>query len=106
MALDIPESCTLPTAERPLRLREFEALLTTAVHQVGRESETRLTLHLGGDESLEGQTRALVDREASCCSFFDFTVNPKSDGVVLGIGVPVQHADILDSLQAMAMSHS
>lgn len=34
MSIDVPAACTLPTAERPLRLAEFEELFATAVRGV------------------------------------------------------------------------
>jgi hypothetical protein len=30
MSFDVPEACTLPAAERPLRLAEFDELIATA----------------------------------------------------------------------------
>jgi hypothetical protein len=103
MAFDIPDSCALPTAERPFRLKEFDALLD---HSVGatRTSATQLTLSLRGDDRLEPITRDLTAREASCCSFFDFSIQSVDGDVVLGIGVPAQHAGILDSLQSRTVS--
>lgn len=98
MAFDIPQACTLPTAERPIRLAEFDDLLTRSVRSAKRDSATHLTLRLRGDEHLEAVTRDLAARESMCCSFFEFTVAADGDGVELGIGVPAQHATILDSL--------
>ncbi|MFC7479812.1 hypothetical protein ACFQX7_06905 [Luedemannella flava] len=43
-----PEACTLPTAERPLRLAEFDALFATAAHEGERLSPTHLRLTLTG----------------------------------------------------------
>ena len=100
MAFDIPDACRLPTAERPIRLAEFDALLTDSLRGVDRDSPTHLTLHLHGHEDIEAVTRDLAAREAECCSFFDFTVAGDGRNAVLGIGVPLQHASILDSLQA------
>ncbi|CAM3769704.1 hypothetical protein OCAE111667_25425 [Occultella aeris] len=101
MAFEIPDACTLPTAERPVRLAEFDELLTGPVRSADRESPTRLTLRLhSSDDDLEEITRDLAAREAQCCSFFGFTVAADGSDVVLGIEVPPQHTSILDSLQA------
>jgi hypothetical protein len=99
MAFEIPDACTLPTAERLIRLREFDELLADSVRRAGRDSPTHLTLHLRGDENLEALTRDLAAREAQCCSFFEFNVAVEGDEVELGIGVPPQYSSVLDSLQ-------
>lgn len=100
MAFEIPEACTLPTAERPIRLAEFDRLLIGSARSSTRDSATRLILRLQGEDTLEAITRDLAARETECCSFFDFTVAADDDDVVLGIIVPPQHTAILDSLQA------
>lgn len=100
MTFEIPGACTLPTVERPIRLAEFDELLTVAVRSAERDSSTHLTLLLHRDEELEAVARDLAAREAECCSFFELTVTANRDDIVLGIGVPPQHAPILDSLQA------
>jgi hypothetical protein len=38
----VPEACTLPTAERPLRLAEFDQLFATALREQQRLSPTVL----------------------------------------------------------------
>ncbi|MBT2517178.1 hypothetical protein J7E29_07010 [Streptomyces sp. ISL-90] len=100
MAFEIPDACTLPTAERPIRLVEFDELLTDSVRSAERDSATHLTMRLQRDEDLEAVTRDFAAREAECCSFFDFTITADGNDIVLRIGVPPQHASILDSLQA------
>jgi len=100
MAFEIPDACTLPTAERPIRLAEFDELLSGSVRSAERDSSTHLTLRLHGDTDLEAVTRDLAAREAECCSFFEFTIAPDGGDVVLGIAVPPRHSSILDSLQA------
>ncbi|MFG1754168.1 hypothetical protein [Streptosporangium sandarakinum] len=49
IALDLgwtPSACTLPTAEQPLRVAEFDALFIDAVRGVARPEPTRLRLEL------------------------------------------------------------
>lgn len=104
MAFEIPGSCTLPSAERPIRLKEFDDLLQSSVRRADRLSSTQLTLHLQGGDELEERARDLAARETECCSFFDFAVTTGEAEVVLRVEVPAQHADILDSLQVMAGS--
>jgi hypothetical protein len=97
--MEIPEACTLPTAERPLRLAEFDTLFATAVRHVEATTATRARLHLTGAAGLEATVRDLTRRENECCSFFTFTVTPESDeSVILDIEVPPPYAEVLASL--------
>jgi hypothetical protein len=111
MPFVVPDACTLPTAERPLRLAEFDALFATAVRHVEPVTATRARLHLTGRTGLTATVRDLTTREAACCSFFAFTVTPAApsyssslpgESVTLDIEVPPQHADVLASLTARA----
>lgn len=64
---------TMPTAERPLRLAEFDALFATAVRRVERlGNDVRMRL---GADNLAEQVRDLTERETSCCSFFSFAID-------------------------------
>jgi hypothetical protein len=99
------EACTLPTAERPLRLAEFDALFAKAVHSVSR-NDARVRMHLTGAAGLRDRVRDLAERETACCSFFTFAIEGATDDLVLEISVPPEHQDILDALakRAIAMS--
>ena len=106
IALDqgwVPEACTLPTAQRPLRLAEFDALFATAVKRVERVGVLRLRLTLTGPVELEAIVRDLTERESRCCSFFAFTVTTHGPGqLVLDVTVPAAHVDVLDALTTRA----
>ena len=91
-----PAACTLPTAERPLRIAEFDALFATA-QTLDRPEATRLILSL---DAPGATVRDLTARESECCSFFDFTVADRPGGVHLTIAVPPAHIDVLDALAA------
>ena len=110
MSFDVPDACTLPTAERPLRLAEFDDLFATAVRQVEPIDATHARLHLTGPAGLADRVRDLAARETECCSFFTFTTTgePATDGeaVVLDIEVPDAHADVLASLARRASTVS
>jgi hypothetical protein len=41
MSFEVPAACTLPTAARPLRLAEFDALFATALRRQERLSARR-----------------------------------------------------------------
>jgi hypothetical protein len=96
----VPEACTLPTAERPVRLVEFDALFTTALRGQQRLSPTRLRWCL--DPAAERTARDLAGRESACCSFFSFTFTPADGAVQLDIAVPDAHLGVLDALAARA----
>jgi hypothetical protein len=96
----VPETCTLPTVERPLRLAEFDDLFTTALRAQQRLSATTLRWHL--DPTAETTARDLTNRESSCCSFFTFTFHPGGETLQLEITVPAAHIEVLDALAQRA----
>ncbi len=104
MSIDIPDACTLPTAEQPLRLAEFDALFATAVRSVEPLGPTHTRMRLTGPAGLAATVRDLTARETACCSFFTFTVTPEPAGdgeaLTLDIQVPAAYADVLASLAA------
>lgn len=91
------DACTMPTAERPLRLAEFDGLFATAVRSVERRGHD-VRMHLAGGEDLVGRVRDLTARERSCCSFFTFTVAGTDQHLTLDVSVPPAHQRILDAL--------
>jgi hypothetical protein len=98
----VPPSCTLPTAERPVRVAEFDALLAVAVRPAERLGPTRLRIHLPGGPNAETTTRDLVARETLCCSFFAFDVRSSATATVLEVQVPDEQVEVLDALQQRA----
>jgi hypothetical protein len=91
------DACTLPTAARPLRLAEFDALFATSAREVARD-EHDVRIHLVGAAGLRAQVVDLVAREQECCSFFTFSVEGGEEDLTLGISVPEQRRSILDAL--------
>ncbi|MEV4199924.1 hypothetical protein [Micromonospora globbae] len=99
----VPDACTLPTAERPLRLAEFDQLFRDAVRGVDRPTPQHLRLRLAADAQVEETTRDLIARESSCCSFFAFEISRSGpDALVLDVRVPAAHVDVLDGLAGRA----
>ncbi|GIJ24223.1 hypothetical protein [Micromonospora lutea] len=96
----VPEACTLPTVERPLRLAEFDDLFATALRGQQRLSPTVLRWRL--DPAAEATARDLTGRESSCCSFFTFTYTDDGDTVRLDVEVSTAHVDVLDALAGRA----
>ncbi|MEH1125266.1 hypothetical protein [Micromonospora sp. CPCC 206061] len=110
MSFDVPDACTLPAAEQPLRLAEFDDLFATSVRRVDPVSTTQAPLHLTGPAGLTDRVRDLAARETSCRSFVTFTTTPQEatggEAVVLDVEIPAAHADMLglgaDTLVALA----
>lgn len=99
----VPDACTLPTAERPLRLAEFDQFFSDAVRGVDRLSAQHLRLQLDGAAQVEETARDLTARESLCCSFFAFDLSrPSPDSLTLDVRVPVAHVDVLDALAERA----
>lgn len=97
------QACTLPAAQQPTRLAEFDALFAS-LRTVQRDEPGWLRLHLAGEDRVEELARDLTAREASCCSFFDFTVQRTTDEVVLDVRVPDNRIVVLDGLAAHAQT--
>jgi hypothetical protein len=106
----VPQMCTLPTVERPLRLAEFDDLFATAVRGVEILGGTHARMRLAGPAGLAAAVDDLTARESECCSFFSFAVTsePADDGeaLALDVRVPAQYADVLDALVRRAGSVS
>ncbi|MER7455451.1 hypothetical protein [Micromonospora sp. NPDC126480] len=101
----VPDACTLPTAERPLRLVEFDRFFHAALRGVDRLSPQHLRLRLVGTSQAEDEARDLTARESSCCSFFTFDLSrPGPDALTLDVRVPAAHVDVLDGLAGRARS--
>ncbi|WP_107654705.1 hypothetical protein [Nocardia suismassiliense] len=94
------DSCTLPTAEQPLRTAEFDRFFAESVREVRRVRPTRLDLLIVSDAEELG--RDLAARESECCSFFDFAFTTVGDDVVMRIGVPDSQVEVLDALTERA----
>ena len=94
----VPESCSLPSVEQPLRVAEFDRLFAQSVRRSTRISSTRLDLVVA--PAAEATARDLAAREARCCSFFHFEFASMGSDVVMRIGVPESRTDVLDALDA------
>lgn len=102
-------ACTLPTAERPTRLAEFDALFAEAAREVTRTGDG-VRIRLAGTEGLGERVRDLTRRETECCSFFTFAIEGEGEGAIegedadltLAVSVPAERRDILDALAQRA----
>lgn len=93
----VPDACTLPTVEQPLRVAEFDDLFS-AVRGTERVATTTLRLTL--DRSSLDFARDLAARETECCSFFDFSFDTAGDTATMQVTVPPAYSEILDALAA------
>jgi hypothetical protein len=99
-----PDACTLPTAERPLRIAEFDDLFRTAAVAVDRVDDRRARWSLAPDPTVPARAADLVARESLCCAFFDFTVRVSGGTATLEVAVPDEYAPVLDALVARSRS--
>jgi hypothetical protein len=110
MSFVVPDACSLPTAEQPLRVAEFENLFASAVRSVDRLDDRHVRLLMTGDQGLEGTVRDLAARENGCCGFFGFTITPArqaaGEAVTLDIEVPANYVAVLDGLAQLAETAS
>ncbi|MGW4248272.1 hypothetical protein [Nocardia sp. NPDC004722] len=93
----VPDACTLPTADQPLRVAEFDRFFAEAVRGVERPDRTRLELII--DTGAESRGRELAARETECCSFFTFSFEGTGDGSMMCIDVPAAYVEVLDALE-------
>ncbi|MET7853080.1 hypothetical protein ABZU45_42300 [Streptomyces avermitilis] len=96
----VPQSCTLPIEDRPLRVAEWDALFAERLTSMRRPERLQLRLDLADSPGVEDRVRDLVERESGCCSFFTFTTTPGQDLVRLDISVDQAHEEVLDALAA------
>lgn len=98
----VPQSCTLPTAEQPLRVAEFDALFAEAVTGVERVAAGRVRFGLRAEPGVAERVAKLAAAETSCCSFFTFTLTASGGALSLGVEVTQPHIGVLDALAARA----
>jgi len=93
------DACTLPTAERPLRVAEFDSLFAETLTAIEQPTGTAARFLLTGGAELAPRAQCLADRETGCCSFFTFTITEiEPTSVVMAVTVPDAHADVLSAL--------
>jgi hypothetical protein len=98
----VPQACTLPSSERPLRVAEFDDLFASTVRPGTRRGPTLLRLYLAGGPEAAATARNLIARERECCSFFTFDLQPSADASELDVRVPATQVAVLDALEQRA----
>ncbi|WP_371401966.1 hypothetical protein OHA10_29160 [Kribbella sp. NBC_00662] len=94
--MEAPDACTLPTAERPFRVAEFDQLFADHLRSANRVDPRTLDLTL--DPASRATVEDLTARELECCSFFTFTLTAYADHLRLRITVPPTQTAVLDGL--------
>jgi len=107
--LPIDDFCTLPTAALPARLTEFDELFRRQVNMPRWISSHQVEFTFASADGLYAQVSDLVARESACCSFFEFTIDQRSqpsveDQLVLRVGVPEIYEDVLEALMDRAVA--
>jgi hypothetical protein len=92
--------CTLPTAEQPLRLAEWDAIFADAVISAELIEPGRALAVLRAQHDVAARTADLAVRETECCSFFTFTLTATGGQLDLQISVPPAQTAVLDALFA------
>lgn len=98
----VPPACTLPTAEQPLRLAEFDDLFAHAVRTVARPEPGRLTLRLEPTPEVAATVAGLAVEESGCCSFFTFGLTVADGTLELDVSVEAAHTEVLDAIERRA----
>jgi hypothetical protein len=102
-----PDTCTLPTADRPARSAEFDAVFGQGLRRVSRLSDRTGRWEFAADPDRAGRIGDLLRRETDCCSFFTFTMTCDTPGAaVVEVAVPAAYTAVLDALNQRAASRA
>ena len=94
----VPEACTLPTVEQPLRRAEFDALFAEDVTGVEQVSAERLRFQLRAHPEAAARAAGLAVQETGCCSFFTFGFAMSDGTVSMTVSTGAAHAAVLAAL--------
>lgn len=98
----VPDACTLPTEEQPLRRGEFDDLFARDVLDVRRVSSQRVRLVLRPDPDVASRAAGLATKEAACCSFFFFDLAIADAEVAMDVSTAPGHEAVLTALAGRA----
>ena len=100
----VPSSCTMPTAEQPLRLAEFDALFAEDVLSVEQTSSGEVALALKPESHVAARAAQLAAAETGCCSFFTFGITITEGRLDMVVSSDPRHEDVLAALASRAAS--
>lgn len=98
----VPEACSLPTVEQPLRRREFDEFFHDDVIGVIPESPQQVRLELRAEPAVAGRAASLAAKETGCCSFFTFNLKITEGTVAMTVSTAAAHEPVLAALAARA----
>jgi hypothetical protein len=102
-----PDTCTLPTADRPVRSAEFDAVFGQGLRRVSRLGDRHARWEFAADADQADRIGDLLRRETGCCSFFTFTMTRGTPGTaIVDVAVPVAYTAVLDALNRRAASRA
>jgi hypothetical protein len=94
----VPEACTLPTVEQPLRRDEFDALFAEDVMAVEQVSARQVRFELRAQPEAAARAAGLAVKETGCCSFFTFDLSIGDGTVAMTVSTGAAHAAVLAAL--------
>lgn len=100
----VPASCTLPTAEQPLRRREFDDLFAQDVLAVSQTSPVEVRFELRADPDVASRAAGLAAKETGCCSFFTFELTIADSTIGMVVSTEPAHETVLAALAARAQA--
>jgi hypothetical protein len=98
----VPASCTLPTADQPLRRAEFDNLFAEDVLSVSQTSAGAVHLELRAEPYVAARAAGLATKETRCCSFFTFELTITDGMVELTVSAEPEHTSVLAALSERA----
>jgi hypothetical protein len=98
-------ACTLPAADLPGRLAEFDAAFAAGLRHAELVSPTHARLVFTADQAQSEALAGLLRRESECCSFFTFGQRAEGDTVTVDVTVPPAHAAVLLALAGRAAQY-
>lgn len=97
-----PDACSLPIADQPGRVAEWDTLFRTAVRTI-ETVPAGVRFELDRSRAGVAAVADLADRESQCCAFFTFGVTVRSETLALSVGADREHADVVEALAARAL---
>lgn len=91
----VPDACTLPSADRPFRVAEFDDFFASGVTRATRTDAGGLSFAVRPEAAARAADLAV--KETGCCSFFTFELTIATGGVDLLVTAP-GHDDVLAAL--------
>lgn len=98
----VPTACSLPTAEAPVRVAEFDDLFREVVVEVEHPSSGELHLKLRATPDNAARAARLAAMETGCCAFFTFALTIADDELDLSVTTGPAHERVLAALGTRA----